>query len=91
MIGLSYSREAECEADTAALDLLHGTGVRADGPGRFLKRIGERQGDMPGALNLLSSHPSSEARAKMAAAAGSGGTAGMTDAEWRALREICAE
>jgi Zn-dependent protease with chaperone function len=89
LIGLSYSREAENEADTAALGLLHGTGIRADGLGRFFERIGERHGDMPGALNLLSSHPSSEARARMVAAAGSGGTAGMSDAEWQALREIC--
>ena len=53
--------------------------------------IGERYGDMPGALSLLSSHPSSEARARMVASAGSEGTAGMTDAEWQALGEICAD
>jgi predicted Zn-dependent protease len=89
LVYLSYSREAEAEADTAALALLAAAGIGAEGLARFFERLAETGRDMPAALKLLSTHPSHDARARLfAAAAGTGGPA-MSEADWTALRGIC--
>ena len=90
LVGLSYSREAETEADTAALDLLRETGIGAQGLAAFFERLREKGFDMEGALQLLSTHPSHESRARLFEDAGGGGP-GMSPADWAALQAICAE
>jgi predicted Zn-dependent protease len=89
LLGLSYSRDAEGEADRTGIELLLEAGLRADGIGRFFERFDEGPGDMPAALNLLSTHPSSETRARLADEAGSGGAPAMSEADWQALQVIC--
>lgn len=91
LLRLSYTREAEAEADTAALDLLSGAGIRSDGLSRFFQRMSEDQGDMSGPFQILSTHPSSEARARLFAEAGGAGGPGMSADDWRALRGFCPE
>ncbi len=44
---------------------------------------------MPAALQLLSTHPSHDARARLFAAAGGAGGAAMSAEDWRALQGIC--
>ena len=44
---------------------------------------------MPAALDLLSTHPSSESRAELAARAGTAGAPAMNAADWQALQVIC--
>jgi Zn-dependent protease with chaperone function len=91
MLSLSYTREAEAEADALALDVLEGAGIRADGLAAFFERLAETDRELPAALKLLSTHPSHEARARLFAdAAGQGGPA-MSAADWAALQGICKE
>jgi Zn-dependent protease with chaperone function len=89
LLGLSYSRDAEGEADRTGIQLLQDAGLRADGIGRFFERFDAGPGDTPAALNLLSTHPSSETRARLADEAGSGGAPAMSQSDWQALQEIC--
>ena len=88
LMSLSYSRDAEREADVTGIELLQTAGLRADGLGRFFERFGGG-GDMPAALDLLSTHPSSESRAELAERAGTAGAPAMSDADWQALQVIC--
>ena len=89
LLGLSYSRDAEGEADRTGIQLLQDAGLRADGIGRFFERFDAGPGDTPAALNLLSTHPSSESRAQLADEVGSGGAPAMSQSDWQALQEIC--
>ncbi|MEE8187596.1 MAG: M48 family metallopeptidase [Kiloniellales bacterium] len=91
LVGLSYSREAEAEADTAALDLLRETGIGAQGLAAFFERLREKGFNMEGALQLLSTHPSHESRARLFEGAAGGGGPGMSPADWEALQGICAK
>jgi len=91
LLGLSYSREAEREADVTGIGLLQTAGLRADGLGRFFERFGEQHAEGPAVFNLLSTHPSSESRAQLAERAGSGGRPAMSDADWQALKAICGQ
>ncbi len=89
LLGLSYSRADEAEADAAAVAMLAAAGIRADGLARFLARLEEQGGDIPQGLAFLSTHPPGRERAEaVRAAAGAGGPA-MPPAEWRALASIC--
>ena len=89
LLGLSYSRDAESEADRVGIDLLQTAGLRADGLGRFFERFGESPGDVPAVLDILSTHPRSETRARLADEAGSAGRPAMSAADWQALQVIC--
>ena len=89
VVGLSYSRDAEAEADSSALDMLEAAGLSGDGLALFFARLAEREGGLPAALTFLSTHPSSAGRSEAAAARAVTGEAGMTAEEWDALRQIC--
>jgi Zn-dependent protease with chaperone function len=89
LLGLSYSRDAESEADRTGIELLQTAGLRADGLGRFFERFGEGPGDMPAVLDILSTHPSSESRAALAEQAGTAGAMAMSETDWQALQVIC--
>ncbi len=89
LVYLSYNREAEAEADAAALALLEAAGIGAQGLARFFERLAETRGGMPAALQLLSTHPSHDARARLFAAAAGRGGAAMSEADWTALQGIC--
>ena len=54
----------------------------------FFARMDEKRPDLPAALALLSTHPSSEERVAKAAMAGTGGAA-LTSEDWAALKVIC--
>lgn len=90
LLTLSFSREAEVAADLAAADLLRKSNIAADGLAIFLQRLGASEGDATGALEYLSTHPSSDSRARaLAGAAAPGGGPAMAEADWQALRAIC--
>ena len=88
LLSLSYSRSAEREADVTGIGLLQAAGLRADGLGRFFERFGGGA-EMPAALDLLSTHPSSESRAELAERAGTAGAPAMSEADWQALQVVC--
>jgi len=59
-----FSREDESEADDFALALLDKAGIRPSLLGEVFSRMKHEHGDMEGAMNLLSTHPELEERAK---------------------------
>lgn len=88
LLQLSYSREAEAEADRVGLALLSAARIRADGLAAFFERLAREGADLPPGLRFLATHPSHESRAELFAAARGGGPAMSAD-DWAALRAIC--
>ncbi len=89
---MSYSREAEREADGHALSILKGAQVSPDGLLAFFDRVTdmeEREGGA-GGIGVLRSHPQTqERRAVVAAAERYAATPALDAADWAALRSIC--
>ena len=94
LLSLSYSRDAEADADATGLKLLERAGIGALGfvavwdRMRSREREGKDSAIKPPAL--LSTHPDSEARAALARSAPPTGTPALTAGEWHALKTICA-
>ena len=94
IIGASYSRGAEAEADRAAVEILGGAGISTDGLASFFRTLAEKEGSGGGEyaslFQLMSSHPRSAERAK-AVVKSKYAVAGpaLTAQEWRDLKQIC--
>lgn len=91
ILGASYTRDAEAKADAFAHDMLVAAQVPVEDMAGFFDKIGAMDGgiDLP---EYLSSHPATDARAAAARAVAEGQSetrAVLTDAEWKALRNIC--
>lgn len=92
---LSYTRDAEREADRHAIRILREAAIPAQGLADFFSRIdksegGGTHGKGRGALDLLSTHPQSAERARaIATAPRYDATPALTATEWAALRAIC--
>ncbi len=101
----SYSRDAETDADLGAVELMNRAGLKADSFTALLRRIEEKyglrdddsgeggtaDGSVLSIPDMLSTHPSTPDRERrVRAAAAPGGEAGLTDAQWQALKSICA-
>ncbi len=89
LLRMSYSREAEDEADRSAIALLQKAGLKTNGLSSFFKRISEENGDLPAAMQLLSTHPSDESRAALTENLPDTGRSAFTDTQWQAVRSIC--
>ncbi len=92
LISASYAQDAEAAADEFAYDLLAASGLPSGPMAGFFDRMGAVIGDLDGPLSHLASHPQLKARAAAARAADRAGAdfvAALSDAEWRALRDIC--
>ncbi|OYX99839.1 MAG: hypothetical protein B7Y80_09645 [Hyphomicrobium sp. 32-62-53] len=89
---MSYSREAEREADGHALSILKGAQVSPEGLLAFFDRVTdveEREGGA-GGISVLRSHPQTEERrAVVAAAERYAATPALDAADWKALQSIC--
>lgn len=91
LVGFSYSREAELEADRTAVTLLKAAEIEVAGLADFFRQIELEGGDLPLAFSFLSTHPPSGARAALIEQnKGLGGDPGMDANDWRALKAICA-
>ncbi len=88
---LSYSREAEREADERALAILKAASVSPEGLLAFFDRIAEVEKDEDsGVPGVLQSHPQTEERrARVAAAQTYPAEAALGDAAWAALKAVC--
>ena len=94
LVGATFRREAEAEADGSALDLLARAGLRSRGLADFFERLERESGGTSAYLHLLSTHPSNESRRRRFASGATGAAAGapsLGEADWRSLREICKE
>ena len=93
ILGLSYSRHDEREADSLGIDLLNQAGIQSDGLASFFERFARQHGgeDAFGEIgNLLSTHPADGERIAASRAAARDGRPALSAEEWQSLRQICA-
>lgn len=94
---LSYTREAESEADEEALRLLEASGISAKGFGDFFRRVSKSEdgdeGDRSGGLmDVLRTHPPTAERISRVDRANTYAVSpALSAADWNALRSICAD
>ncbi|HEU0149896.1 MAG TPA: M48 family metalloprotease, partial [Bradyrhizobium sp.] len=89
LVSASYSREAERDADSFAIEVMHALG-RPTGPmGELMFRVTGKEGDKR--PSILASHPLSEDRLRRMRAEDRppSGPALLTTEEWDALKGIC--
>ena len=90
LIGLSFRRDAEAQADRSAIELLRRAGVSSRGLADFFERLEEKAGEVPSFLRPLTTHPPTASRRRIAARAATDAEApALAQDEWRALRAIC--
>ena len=89
LVGLSFRREAETEADESAIELLGRAGLSSRGLADFFNRVEQEAGDMPAFLHPLSTHPRNESRRRSFARGVNSGPPSLGEPEWWSLREIC--
>lgn len=88
LITSSHSREAETNADSFAIDVMHRLGRPAKPTGELLLRVTGKEGK---GLSIISTHPLSEDRlARMSRQdPPASGPPLLTSEEWKALKSIC--
>lgn len=96
---LSYTREAEKQADLKGLELLKGAGISQRGLADFFRRVMKMEGEEPSKSNgrlstksydVLRTHPATEDRIRLVERQQPyPATPALSDDDWRALREIC--
>lgn len=86
-----YSRGDELEADRGGVELLNEAGYDSRGLVTFFARLEEHGGDIPGALEFLSTHPSGERRVAEVQDIVHDGDAPLDAVGWEALRSVCGE
>jgi len=89
LVTASYSREAEQDADSFAIDVMHRLGRSPKGLGELLFRVTGKEGDK--SLSILANHPLTEDRLKRMNEEDRppSGPPLLTDPEWIALKAIC--
>jgi Zn-dependent protease with chaperone function len=89
LLTASYSREAEQDADTFSIDVMHRLGRSPKPMGELMFRVTGKEGDR--GLSILASHPLTEDRlARMSKEARPvSGPPLLTPQEWAALKSIC--
>lgn len=89
LLETSYSRAAEREADAVAVALLNSADVSAEPVAAFFDRLANQDPDEPGLVEMISTHPPSQARAAAIRAAATGQGVAMSDADWQTLQHMC--
>jgi Zn-dependent protease with chaperone function len=89
LVTASYSREAEQNADTFAIDVMHRLGRSPKPMGELMFRVTGKEGDR--SLSILANHPLTEDRlARMSKEdQPPSGPPLLTAAEWASLKAIC--
>ena len=94
LLTLRYSREAERQADTHAIEILKNANISPKPLSVFFNRLlkAESRGSQGTSadLGILATHPPTPERAKMAAEAATyPGKPALSDKAWQALKHIC--
>lgn len=89
LLTASYSREAEQNADTTSIEVMHALGRPTRPMGELLFRVTGKEGEA--GLSILASHPLTEDRLKRMGEEDRPATHPplLTDEEWTALKAIC--
>ncbi len=88
-VNSAYTREAELEADAEAVALLNGAGIDGAGLIDFFDRLDAKAGKLEDVLAVIGTHPATDERADFVRNAETANGPALSDAEWRALKEIC--
>ena len=94
LASMGYSRDAEREADEYARERMAESDISPLGAAEFFERIGgDEEGEENAIVGWVSSHPDPRERAKAYRAAAKGKTFEpvLTDAEFQALKQMCAK
>ena len=94
LASMGYSRDAEREADEYARARMAESDISPLGAAQFFERIGgDEEGEENSIVGWVSSHPDPRERAKAYRAAAKGKTFEpvLTDAEFQALKQMCAK
>ena len=91
LLTLSYSRDAEKEADRIGLQLLQQAELTTTGLKHFFQRLQKAKKELPESLAILSTHPMTEDRVKVAASYINTGKSALDPVQWQHLRTICPE
>jgi beta-barrel assembly-enhancing protease len=90
MLRSAYSRDAEREADDAALQILQRANIQTSGVISVFKRFSTELPELPKSLKLFSSHPLSKDRAvRLSAQATKTGGAAMSAKDWKSIQNMC--
>lgn len=89
---LTYSRDAELEADTRGQALLHAAGLSSRGMAPFFDRMARADGSgrLGEAVEFMNSHPDSSRRGRVARAGARPGLSALDAEEWRVVKAVCA-
>lgn len=91
LVTSSYSRDAETNADSFAIEIMHKLGRPAKPMGELMFRVTGKEGGK--GLSLVSSHPLTEDRLERMGKADAGasltGKPLLSNAEWTALKGVC--
>jgi Zn-dependent protease with chaperone function len=89
LLALRNGRAFERDADATGVALLEKLGLRADGIASFFEQMMEKEPkDMAAAVGIWSSHPPTAERIAATKRPAAGRPA-FSDAEWKALRDVC--
>lgn len=98
MMGMSYSRDAERQADTKALELLYRAKISEEGFHNFFETVKKEIGDKipENMLRFMSTHPIPDDRQKFIREQRknkdeNGFQPALSDSEWQALKSICVQ
>lgn len=93
LLGLSYSRKFELEADAIGTQILNDANVSANGLKEFFETLMDKQGSIEDMTKYISTHPPSKERVQKLEELNkvNNGTPILTDAEWQSLKNICSK
>jgi predicted Zn-dependent protease len=100
LLGLSYNRQDETEADRIGVEMLNKANIQGDGLVAFFARQEEGERNKSSAstveqkaasrvMQFLSTHPADETRVAAIKAQARGTERALTKAQWQALQTIC--
>lgn len=94
VIGASYSRDAEAEADRDAVKYLRAANISTQGLAAFFRALAKKEtaqtGKLGPVLEVISSHPRTSTRAERVQGSKNNDTRpALSPDEWRALKNIC--
>lgn len=89
---LSYSREAEAQADRRGQEILHAQGLSSEGMAPFFRRLAAHDPDdarAKGVMEFLSTHPDSLRRAGDSQARARPGAVAFSAQDWALVKAAC--
>ena len=89
VVASKFSRDDELEADRGGIALLNAAGIDSRGLARFFDTMAAA-GEVPGALEFLSTHPTGENRQAQLVDLQRDGAPALDAAQWQALQNVCA-